>query len=46
VGEKTNEIPELPHLLSPLPIEGAVVTADALHAQKETFAKTRYGSAG
>ena len=36
VGEKTNEIPELPHLLAPLPIEGAVVTADALHAQKET----------
>jgi hypothetical protein len=36
VGEKTNEIPELPHLLAPLSIEGAVVTADALHAQKET----------
>jgi hypothetical protein len=36
VGEKTNEIPELPHLLAPLAIEGAVVTADALHAQKET----------
>jgi hypothetical protein len=36
VGEKTNEIPELPHLLAPLPIEGAVVTGDALHAQKET----------
>jgi len=36
VGEKTNEIPELPHLLAPLPIQGAVVTADALHAQKET----------
>ena len=36
VGEKTNEIPELPHLLAPLSIEGAVITADALHAQKET----------
>jgi len=36
VGEKTNEIPALPHLLAPLSIEGAVVTADALHAQKET----------
>jgi hypothetical protein len=36
VGEKTNEIPELPRLLAPLSIEGAVVTADALHAQKET----------
>jgi hypothetical protein len=36
VGEKTNEIPELPHLLAPLSIEGAVVTADALHAQRET----------
>ncbi|MGA2476936.1 MAG: ISAs1 family transposase [Terriglobia bacterium] len=36
VGEKTNEIPERPHLLAPLSIAGAVVTADALHAQKET----------
>jgi hypothetical protein len=36
VGEKTNEIPELPHLLAPLSIAGAVVTADALHAQKQT----------
>ena len=36
VGEKTNEIPELPHLLAPLSIEGAVVTADAMHAQEET----------
>jgi predicted transposase YbfD/YdcC len=40
VGEKSNEIPELPHLLAPLSIEGAVVTADAMHAQKET---ARYG---
>lgn len=36
VDEKTNEIPKLPELLAPLPIEGAVVTADALHTQQET----------
>jgi len=36
VGEKTNEIPELPRLLAPLPLQGAVVTADAMHTQHET----------
>lgn len=36
VEEKTNEIPKLPKLLDPLPLEGAVVTADALHTQQET----------
>jgi hypothetical protein len=36
VEEKTNEIPKLPELLAPLPLEGAVVTADALHTQQET----------
>ena len=36
VGEKTNEIPELPRLLEPLPLAGAIVTADALHTQKDT----------
>lgn len=36
VGEKTNEIPELRRLLAPLALEGAVVTADALHAQAES----------
>jgi hypothetical protein len=36
VEEKTNEIPKLPELLDPLPLEGAVVTADALHTQQET----------
>ena len=36
VEEKTNEIPKLPQLLDPLPLEGAVVTADALHTQQET----------
>jgi hypothetical protein len=36
VEEKTNEIPKLPQLLDPLPIAGAVVTADALHTQVDT----------
>jgi len=36
VTDKTNEIPTLPRLLEPLPIEGRVVTADALHTQRET----------
>ena len=36
VSEKTNEIPRLRELLHPLPLEGTVVTADALHTQKKT----------
>lgn len=36
VEEKTNEIPKLPQLLDPLPLKGAVVTADALHTQQAT----------
>jgi hypothetical protein len=36
VGVKTNEIPCVKPLLADLNIEGAVVTADALHTQKET----------
>jgi hypothetical protein len=36
VEEKTNEIPKLPELLAPLPLQGAVVTADALHTQHNT----------
>jgi len=36
VGAKTNEIPELRDLLAPLHIEGQVVSADALHTQRET----------
>jgi len=36
VGEKTNEIPELPRLLQSLPLEGAGVIADALHTQEST----------
>jgi predicted transposase YbfD/YdcC len=36
VPATTNEIPTLPALLEPLPLAGAVVTADALHTQVET----------
>ena len=36
VGDKTNEIPTIKPRLDPLNIEGAVVTADSLHTQKET----------
>jgi predicted transposase YbfD/YdcC len=36
VGEKTNEIPEMIHLLDPLEIKGRVVTADSMHTQRET----------
>jgi len=36
VGAKTNEIPCVKPLLAELNIEGAVVTADAMHTQKET----------
>jgi hypothetical protein len=36
VAEKTNEIPCIQPLLENLDIEGAVVTADAMHTQKET----------
>jgi hypothetical protein len=36
VGDKTNEIPELPRLLQPLNIEGRVVSADAMHTQEKT----------
>jgi len=36
VPATTNEIPALPALLGPLPLAGAVVTADALHTQAET----------
>jgi Transposase DDE domain len=35
VDAKTNEIPMLPVLLDRIDIAGAVVTADALHAQRE-----------
>jgi predicted transposase YbfD/YdcC len=36
VSDKTNEIPCVKPLLAELAIEGSVVTADALHTQKET----------
>jgi len=36
VGAKTNEIPELKPMLQELDLEGRVVTADALHTQKDT----------
>jgi hypothetical protein len=36
VPDKTNEIPALPQLLAPLPLDDVVVTADALHTQRET----------
>jgi hypothetical protein len=36
VEEKTNEIPKLLELLAPLTLQGAVVTADALHTQHDT----------
>ena len=36
VEAKSNEIPALRELLAPLSIEGRVVTADALHTQRET----------
>ena len=36
VSDKTNEITRVTPLLAELDIEGAVVTADALHTQKET----------
>lgn len=36
VDEKTNEIPKLTELLDPLPLKGAVVTADAMHTQQNT----------
>lgn len=36
VADKTNEIPCVKPLLAELDLEGAVVTADALHAQRET----------
>jgi len=36
VDVKSNEIPAVEPLLKPLDIEGSVVTADALHTQKDT----------
>jgi len=36
VNEKSNEIPAVPELLTLLDVSGCIVTADALHCQKET----------
>jgi hypothetical protein len=36
IPSKTNEIPEIKPLLAPLNLTGRVVTADALHTQRET----------
>jgi hypothetical protein len=36
IPSKTNEIPEIKPLLEPLELAGRVVTADALHTQRET----------
>jgi Druantia protein DruA/DDE_Tnp_1-associated len=36
IPAKTNEIPEIKPLLQPLELTGQVVTADALHTQRET----------
>lgn len=38
VGAKTNEIPMLPKLLDTIDITDAVITADALHCQRDTAA--------
>lgn len=36
VADKSNEIPAMPELLEPLDLDGTLVTADALHTQRET----------
>ena len=36
VSDKSNEIPALPELLAPLDLDGALITADAMHTQKGT----------
>ena len=41
VGAKTNEIPELVPMLEGLDLDGMVITADALHGQRETARKIR-----
>jgi len=41
VGAKTNEIPELLPMLEELDLQDMVITADALHGQRETARKIR-----
>ena len=45
VADKSNEIPALPELLAPMDLDGAVVTADAMHTQKGTAEWIRSRSA-
>jgi predicted transposase YbfD/YdcC len=39
VSDKSNEIPAVQSLIDLLDLQGAVVTADAMHCQKETAKK-------
>lgn len=41
VEGKTNEIPAGPELLQTVPLEGRIVTADAMHCQRETCQQIR-----
>ena len=36
VSDKSNEIPALPDLLAPMDLDGALITADAMHTQRST----------
>lgn len=36
VSDESNEIPALPELLAPLDLDGALITADAMHTQRST----------
>ena len=36
VADKSNEIPALPELLAPMDLDGALITADAMHTQRST----------
>lgn len=36
IDDKSNEIPAVPELLAPMDLNGVVVTADALHTQRES----------
>lgn len=39
VGDKTNEIPAVKELIDMLDVDGLIITADAMHCQRETAAK-------
>ena len=36
IAEKSNEIPAIKPLLQAMPVEGSLITADAMHCQQET----------